>query len=269
MTSIGQMRAEIDSRIRDENQAFNEVNDETRKEHNTINELRGSIEEIRGQLQVLLEKQNQARMSGQDSSRETALDEKAKIVQLQDEEKLAEKMIQISQNRLQVLTKKGESHQENLEKLNQTKAQLEHASFKNALQIWRELDAQNSNGQQVQSSEKQKREVRLWAYAGPLMVAGFKDFLDLALLGSLPGIGTVITICCNLLIFFLFLIGDDLTVRSKIAFLFRAGGALIAATGIEGFLFGLNLLPVGLGIILGIYFREKVHASSAGVLQKS
>ena len=51
MTSIGQMRVEIDSQIRDENQATNEVNDEIRKEHNAITELQGSIEEIRGQLQ--------------------------------------------------------------------------------------------------------------------------------------------------------------------------------------------------------------------------
>ncbi|MBP6889257.1 MAG: hypothetical protein KBC83_00115 [Candidatus Moranbacteria bacterium] len=264
MTSIGQMRVEIDSQIRDENQATNEVNDEIRKEHNAITELQGSIEEIRGQLQTLLDQQDQIRMSGQNVSHEENLDEQAKIVQLQDEEKRAEKMIQMSQNRLQVLTKKGEIHQEKLEKLNQAKAQLEHASFKNALQIWQALDTKDGDGQQAQSSEKQKRDVHLWAYTGPLMVAGFKDFLDLALIGSFPGIGTVITICCNLLIFFLFLIGSGLTVRSKIAFLFRAGGALIFATGVEGFLFGLNVLPVGLGIIMGIYFREKKHASSIG-----
>jgi hypothetical protein len=78
-------------------------------------------------------------------------------------------------------------------------------------------------------SEKTKQ-VRLWAYSGPLMVAGFKDFLDLFLIGSSPLVGTVVTICCFLLIFFLFLIKDDLTVRMKPVFLFQAGGALMFAT---------------------------------------
>lgn len=107
---------------------------------------------------------------------------------------------------------------------------------------------------------KKAKQIRLWAYVGPLMVAGFKDFLDVAVIGLIPGIGTVITFCCNFLIFFLFLIKSDVTVRPKAVFLFQAGGALIFATGVEGFLFGLNILPVGLGIIMGIYFREKRYA---------
>jgi hypothetical protein len=117
-------------------------------------------------------------------------------------------------------------------------------------------------------SEKTKQ-VRLWAYSGPLMVAGFKDFLDLFLIGSSPLVGTVVTICCFLLIFFLFLIKDDLTVRMKPVFLFQAGGALMFATGVEGFAFLLNFLPIGLGIVFGIYFREKQYALSFGIPKKA
>lgn len=139
----------------------------------------------------------------------------------------------------------------------------ERATMRNAV---REEQAQK----QTQSSEKKngKKQVRLWAYGGPLMVAGFKDFLDLVLFGSAPGIGTVITFCCYLLIFFLFLIQRDLTVRMKPIFLFQAGGALMFATGLEGFAFGLNFLPVGLGIIFGIYFREKQYAFTMKTLKK-
>jgi hypothetical protein len=108
------------------------------------------------------------------------------------------------------------------------------------------------------------RRVRLSAYMGPLLVAGLKDFLDLALLGSFPGVGTVITVCCNLLIFLFFLMGSNATVRPKSRFLFQAGGALMFATGVEGLLFGLNFLPVGMGIVVGIYLREKKYALLAG-----
>jgi len=38
-------------------------------------------------------------------------------------------------------------------------------------------------------------------YIIALIAALLKDALDLAFIGSLPGIGTVITICCSILIF--------------------------------------------------------------------
>ncbi len=107
---------------------------------------------------------------------------------------------------------------------------------------------------------KESKQIRLWAYSGPLIVAGFKDLLDVAVIGMIPGVSAAIAACCSFLIFFLFLIKDDLTVRPKVVFLFQAGGALVFSTGVEGFLSGLNILPVGLGIIMGIYFREKKYA---------
>ena len=116
---------------------------------------------------------------------------------------------------------------------------------------------------------KQTKQVRLWAYAGPLMVAGFKAFLDVAVIGMIPGLSAVLAFCCSFLIFLLFLIKDDLTVRPKSVFLFQAGGALVFSTGVEGFLSLLNVLPVGLGVIMGIYFREKRYALSMMVPGKA
>ncbi len=99
--------------------------------------------------------------------------------------------------------------------------------------------------------------VSLIAYAGPLMIAGFKDLLDLVLIGSLPGVGTVLTLCLYLLIFMLFILSEHATARPKAVFLMQAGGALFFGTAVEGLMVGLNFLPIGLGLVFGIYLREK------------
>ena len=101
------------------------------------------------------------------------------------------------------------------------------------------------------------RTVSLLAYAGPLIIAGFKDLLDLVLVGSLPGVGTVLTLCLYLLIFMLFIFSEHATARPKAIFLMQAGGALFFGTAVEGLMVGLNFLPIGLGLVFGIYLREK------------
>ncbi len=112
---------------------------------------------------------------------------------------------------------------------------------------------------QTQASAKPKPQhsVSLLAYTGPLIIAGFKDLLDLVLVGSLPGVGTVLTLCLYLLIFMLFILSEHVTARPKIVFLMQAGGVLFFGTAVEGLMVGLNFLPIGLGLILGIYLREK------------
>lgn len=102
-----------------------------------------------------------------------------------------------------------------------------------------------------------QRSVSLLAYVGPLIIAGLKDLLDLVLVGSLPGLGTVMTFCLYLLIFMLFILSEHATARSKVVFLMQAGGALFFGTAVEGLMVGLNFLPIGLGLIFGIYLREK------------
>lgn len=89
------------------------------------------------------------------------------------------------------------------------------------------------------------------------MIAGFKDILDLILIGSLPGVGTILTLCLYLLIFMLFILSEHATARPKGVFLIQAGGALFFGTAVEGLMVGLNFLPIGIGLIFGIYLREK------------
>ncbi len=104
------------------------------------------------------------------------------------------------------------------------------------------------------------KSVRLVAYMGPLMAAGLKDVLDLVFVGSFPGFGTLVTFCLYLLIFLLFVVTDHLTVRSKTIFLLQAGIALVFGSAVEGLIFGLNFLPVGTGLIVSIFIREKKYA---------
>ncbi len=118
------------------------------------------------------------------------------------------------------------------------------------------------------SAAAPQRSVQLISYAGPLIIAGFKDLLDLVLVGSLPGVGTVLTFCLYLLIFMLFVLSEHATARPKLAFLIQAGGMLFFGTAVEGLAVGLNFLPIGLGLILGIYLREKRWSlSMSGVTQ--
>ena len=105
----------------------------------------------------------------------------------------------------------------------------------------------------------EEKSVRLIAYGGPLVVATFKDLLDIVLLGSFPGIGTVITFCFFFLIFLLLFVSDGVTTRPKTLFLFQAGGLLISGAATEGFVFGLNFFPISIGVVLGIYLREKAY----------
>ncbi len=107
--------------------------------------------------------------------------------------------------------------------------------------------------------------VSLLAYAGPLIIAGLKDLLDLVLVGSLPGVGTVLTLCLYLLIFMLFIFSEHATARPKAIFLMQAGGALFFGTAVEGLMVGLNFLPIGLGLIFGIYLREKRMSLGLGL----
>lgn len=103
---------------------------------------------------------------------------------------------------------------------------------------------------------KSEHPVLLLSYAAPLIIAGFKDLLDLVLVGSLPGVGTVLTFCLYMLIFLLLIMSKHVTARSKPVFLAQAGMTLFFGTAVEGFMVGLNFLPIGLGLIFGMYIRE-------------
>ena len=98
-----------------------------------------------------------------------------------------------------------------------------------------------------------EKPVSFLKYLPALMVAILKDLLDLVLIGSLPGIGTIVTFTFSLLIFFLLMLSGS----SKSYSTSKKGMILLGGTLTEGILFGLNFLPIETLTVLAIYFGDK------------
>ncbi len=80
-----------------------------------------------------------------------------------------------------------------------------------------------------------------WPYFVAWLLALLKDLLDLVGIGSLPAIGTVITICVSITAFLLSLLVD--TGKAKmVTKMFTKVIILLSGTTVE-FLFGLNFVP--------------------------
>jgi hypothetical protein len=100
-------------------------------------------------------------------------------------------------------------------------------------------------------------------YGMALILAFFKDLLDLSVVGALPVIGTVITWCISMAIGLLLLFDGVSGAKRKMARrLTKKMLILIAGTMVEGFLFGLNFLPfemltVGIIYALTLIDRKK------------
>ncbi len=76
------------------------------------------------------------------------------------------------------------------------------------------------------------------------MIALLKDLLDFAFIGSLPGIGTVVTICFGFLIWILLTIFDRSSQHTGMNIRLIRGLVTIFFTLIEAVGFGLNFLPI-------------------------
>lgn len=101
----------------------------------------------------------------------------------------------------------------------------------------------------------------LIGYSPIFSVALFKDMLDLALVGSFPGVGTLVTFCFSLLIFVMLLLTRSNKKLIDSRFLLRWVVTLILGSMVEGFIFGLNFLPIETITILVIYLMDK-HLSN-------
>lgn len=111
----------------------------------------------------------------------------------------------------------------------------------------------------------QRSKPGLIQYAPVFVLAGFKDSIDLVFLGSLPGPGTVITLCINILIFLLLMNikGNKQLMDSK--WLIRRGLILLGMTLAE-FLPFLNFFPLELTTIFVIYMMD-CHMSDKHIAQ--
>lgn len=92
-------------------------------------------------------------------------------------------------------------------------------------------------------------------YGMAMILAFFKDLLDVAVIGALPAVGTVITFCISMAIGFILLFDDVSTAQRQIARkLTKKFLILIAGTMIEGIFFGLNFLPFEMITVAIIYW---------------
>lgn len=92
--------------------------------------------------------------------------------------------------------------------------------------------------------------------------AAFKDLLDFALIGSLPGIGTIVTACSDILTFLLLMFTKRNSSPFTIRWFLRRLLLSIAAFLFEAFLPGLNFLPMEVFMVMAVYLLDK-HAQKA------
>ncbi|MDO8566413.1 MAG: hypothetical protein Q7S04_04525 [Candidatus Moranbacteria bacterium] len=90
-------------------------------------------------------------------------------------------------------------------------------------------------------------------YGGATIIALFKDLLDFVGIGSLPAIGTVVTICFSLLIFILLTVFDNSGGWNKTNRVIMRGLVFTLVAIFEGIFFGLNFLPLETFTVIGLY----------------
>lgn len=112
-------------------------------------------------------------------------------------------------------------------------------------------------GQQTELEEVKRNKATIFSYAAPFAAALLKDLLDLGMIGSLPGIGTIITLCFSILIFLLIHLSRTESRLMGSRFILRAGLTMIFGTVVEGFAFGLNFVPIETMCVFLIYIMDK------------
>lgn len=104
-------------------------------------------------------------------------------------------------------------------------------------------------------TEIQAMDVPIYGLAFALAL--LKDLLDLAFIGSLPAIGTVITFCVSIAIGFILLFdGITLSQRRMARRMVRRFLVLAAGTLAEGILFGLNFFPIETLVVAIIFWMS-------------
>ncbi|HLC95414.1 MAG TPA: hypothetical protein VJH89_02910 [Patescibacteria group bacterium] len=91
-------------------------------------------------------------------------------------------------------------------------------------------------------------------YLGVAMIALFKDLLDFAGIGSLPAIGTVVTICLTFLIWILLAVFDQSSANTKSNMKTTRGLVVILFGLVEAIGFGLNFLPIETAMVIVLYW---------------
>ena len=116
----------------------------------------------------------------------------------------------------------------------------------------------------------------LFLYGGVGLIALFKDLLDLAFIGSLPGLGTIITLCLSFFIWILLTVFDRSSGGTRGNMQVTRGLVVIFFGLVEGIGFGLNFLPIETVMVFVLYVlakrawkKEEESAEKEGRLSKS
>jgi hypothetical protein len=110
-------------------------------------------------------------------------------------------------------------------------------------------------GNQVKGMQFTGEKPSFMLYLGLACIALLKDSLDLILVGSLPGIGTVVTLCFSFLIWILMTIFDRSGGKqnNKMA----RGLVLMLTSLVEAIGFGLNFLPIETFTVASLYIMAR------------
>jgi hypothetical protein len=107
------------------------------------------------------------------------------------------------------------------------------------------------------------------AFIPAIFAAVIKDILDFIGVGSLPAIGTVITICISIFIGFMMLLagarGKNGIAKGMMKRLMVLGGGTMAEM-----LFGLNFFPIETAVVILIYFMvlaERKQEAQSGITE--
>ena len=106
-----------------------------------------------------------------------------------------------------------------------------------------------------------------WPYIPALFVAILKDLLDFVGIGSLPAIGSVVTIICSIFIFFMMLLAGGSKKRKAAKALLKGpmGRFLLLGAGtLAELLFGLNFLPIETAVVSGAYWMLLLERKESG-----
>ncbi len=106
-----------------------------------------------------------------------------------------------------------------------------------------------------------------WPYFLALLAGILKDLLDFVGIGSLPAIGTVISICISIFIGFMMLLAGSSGKRKIVKGVMKRYLTLIGGT-IAELLFGLNFLPIETIMVIAIYIMVLAERKQAEAERK-
>ncbi len=110
-----------------------------------------------------------------------------------------------------------------------------------------------------------------WLYGIALSAALLKDILDLVAIGSLPGIGTVITLMATITIWAVMIITGSAFKAIKKRRLAQRYGVLATGTFVE-IVFGLNFIPIETAMVIYIFvsaLKDRRDAKEKADLQSA